>query len=132
VATGFSRRDSIGGLAALVTALACASFGAEEPNRLPGALGDWLRDHPISRLPERAALCRLGALYLAAQPEERSRERLSRWLSDDRHDPIASRIARAVDRDWSDHDVAVVDGWILARTEARLCAVLHLEAGAAA
>jgi hypothetical protein len=53
-------------------------------------------------------------------------------LCDGPLDPIPSRITRALDRDWSNHDVAVVDGWILARTEARLCAVLHLAAGAAA
>jgi hypothetical protein len=38
----------------------------------------------------------------------------------------------AVSRDWSDNHVVVVDGWLLARTEARLCAFLHFEEGARA
>jgi hypothetical protein len=45
---------------------------------------------------------------------------------------IPSRLLRAVARDWSNNYVVVVDGWLLARTEARLCAFLHLEEGARA
>jgi hypothetical protein len=45
---------------------------------------------------------------------------------------IPSRLLSAVARDWSSNYVVVVDGWLLARTEARLCALLHLEEGARA
>jgi hypothetical protein len=45
---------------------------------------------------------------------------------------IPSRLLRAVARDWSSNYVVVVDGWLLARTEARFCAFLHLEEGARA
>ncbi len=43
---------------------------------------------------------------------------------------MASQLRSGIARDWSAHRVVVVDGWLLARTEARLCALLHLEAGA--
>jgi hypothetical protein len=34
-----------------------------------------------------------------------------------------------VARDWAEHNVTVVEGWVLSRTEARICAVLHLMGG---
>jgi hypothetical protein len=40
---------------------------------------------------------------------------------------IPARLLRAVARDWSGNHVVVVDGWLLARAEARLCALLYLE-----
>jgi hypothetical protein len=71
-------------------------------------------------------------MYLVAHPEERSRQLLSRLVIDGGDGAIPSRLLRALARDWSNHQVAVVDGWLLARTEARLCAVLYLEEGARA
>jgi hypothetical protein len=66
-----------------------------------------------------------------AHPEERSRALLSNLLIAG-DGTIPSRLLRAVARDWSSNDVAVVDGWLLARSEARLCAVLYLEEAARA
>ena len=97
-----------------------------------GALGDWLRERGPGVFPDLAALRRLGALYLAAHPEEHSRAALSHLLLDADPGTIPSRLLRTLERDWSSHQVTVVDGWLLARTEARLCAALHLEAGASA
>ena len=71
-------------------------------------------------------------MYLVAHPEERSRRLLSHLLIDGGDGAIPSRLLRALARDWPNHHVAVVDGWLLARTEARLCAVLHLKEGARA
>jgi hypothetical protein len=68
-------------------------------------------------------------MYLVAHPEERSRQLLSHLLIDSGDGAIQSRLLRTIARDWSDHQVAVVDGWLLARSEARLCAFLHLEEG---
>jgi hypothetical protein len=82
--------------------------------------------------PELTALRRLGAIYLVAHPEERARAQLWQRLIADAGGTIPTRLRSAVARDWSCHQVAVVDGWLLARTEARLCAALHLEAGARA
>jgi hypothetical protein len=97
-----------------------------------GALGDWLRDCGAGFFSDLMALRRLGAIYLVAHPEERSRALLSHLLTAGDHGTIPSRLLSAVARDWSNNHVAVVDGWLLARTEARLCALLHLEEGARA
>ncbi len=108
-------------------ALAAASGGRGAARSNSAALGDWLRHRGAEFFSDLAALRRLGALYLAAHPEERSRTRLSRLLIGGDDDSIPARLRSAVARDWSNNQVAVVDGWLLARSEARLCAVLHLE-----
>jgi hypothetical protein len=124
------RRDSILALLGLCAgALACASGGLGKICSESGALGDWLRCHGANLFSDVTALRRLGAMYLVAHPEERSRQLLSRLLIDSGDGAIQLRLLRAIARDWSDHHVAVVDGWLLARTEARLCAFLHLEEG---
>ena len=124
------RRDLIWALAGLCAgALAGASGGRAEAHWNSGALGDWLRSRGAEFFSDLAALRRLGALYLAAHPEERSHARLSRLLIAGDDGTIPARLRSAVARDWSNNHVAVVDGWLLARTEARLCAVLHLQEG---
>ena len=123
------RRDLLLALVGLCTgALACASGAGGEVHSDPGALGEWLRYGGAVLLPDLAALRRLGALYLGAHPEEGSRTLLSQLLIVADDGTIPSRLLSAVARDWSNHHVAVVDGWLLARTEARLCALLYLEA----
>lgn len=90
----------------------------------------WLRHFSAGYAGDGAALSRLGAIYLASNPQERNRERLSRLLSMDGTSSVASRLIEHIARDWSEHDVTMVDGWLLARTEARICAALHLMDGA--
>jgi len=41
-------------------------------------------------------------------------------------------VFESVARDWREHEVELLEGWLLARTEARVCALLHLTQGAAA
>jgi hypothetical protein len=94
------------------------------------ALCDWLRNCAACLFPDLTALRRLGAIYLSAHPEERSRALLAHRLIADADGTIPARLLSAVARDWSNNHVAVVDGWLLARSEARLCALLHLEEGA--
>jgi len=108
-------------------ALACAAGGRGHMGPNPGSLGDWLRYCAADFFPDLTALRRLGAIYLVAHPEERSRALLSRLLIGGGDGTIPSRLLSAVARDWSSNHVAVVDGWLLARSEARLCALLHLE-----
>src|SRR5580698_6001181 len=128
-----SRRDSILALVGLCAGvLACASGGLGKTCSDSEALGDWLRCHGARFFSDITALRRLGAMYLAAHPEERSRQLLSRLLIDSGDGTIPLRLLRALARDWSNHHVAVLDGWLLARTEARLCAFLHLEEGSRA
>jgi hypothetical protein len=124
------RRDLMVALIGLCAGvLACASGGPGETRSNSGALGDWLRNGGAGFFPDLTTLRRLGAIYLAAHAEERSRALLSQLLIGGDDGTIRSRLLRAIARDWSANNVAVVDGWLLARTEARLCAVLHLEAG---
>jgi hypothetical protein len=96
------------------------------------ALGDWLQYHGASCFSDLPALRQLGARYLLTHPRERSRRLLSRLLINGGGGTVPTRIICAISRDWSDHHLTLVDGWLLARSEARLCAVLHLNEAARA
>jgi hypothetical protein len=125
------RRDLILALIGLgAGVLTCASGGRSGVRSDSGALGQWLRDYGAGFFADLAAIRRLGAIYLVARPEERSRALLSHLLIAGDDGTIPSRLLSAVARDWSSNHVVVVDGWLLARTEARLCALLHLEENA--
>jgi hypothetical protein len=127
------RRDLILALFGFCTgALACASGAHGEVRSNSGPLGDWLRYCGAGFFADLTALRRLGAIYLVAHPEERSCALLSHLLIGGDDGTIPSRLLRAIARDWSSNHVAVVDGWLLARAEARLCAVLYLEEAARA
>jgi hypothetical protein len=110
--------------------LAYASVTRTDLRSNSEALGEWLHSCGAHLFSDLNALRRLGALYLVAHPEECSRAVLSQLLIADDGEAIQSQLLSAVTRDWFHHHVAVVDGWLLARTEARLCAALHLESGA--
>lgn len=80
----------------------------------------------------------IGARYLRDQPEERSADWLARRLFDSelsrQLDPagfetlLHNAFARRA-RDFIDDDIVVLDGWAVARTEARLLALIALCAG---
>jgi hypothetical protein len=126
------RRDLILGFIGLCTgALSCASLGRGGCSNSK-SLGDWVRDCGAGFFSDLTALRRLGDIYLAAHPAERSRDLLSHLLIAGVDGTIPSRLLNAVSRDWSGNHVVVVDGWLLARTEARLCAFLRLEEAARA
>jgi hypothetical protein len=105
-------------------------FGVRESWSEEAHLEKWLRLFSVDFLGDGAALSHLGAIYLASNPGERNRKRLSRLLSGDGTNPVGLSLIENVARDWLEHDVAVVEGWVLARTEARICAVLHIMDGA--
>jgi hypothetical protein len=127
------RRSAIVALFGLCAAgLACLSGDRKEVRSCSEVLDDWLRDRAPGLFSDLTALRWLGAVYLVAHPQERSPALLSRLLIADGAGTVPSRLLRAIARDWSDHHVTVVDGWLLARTEARLCAILHLEGSARA
>jgi transaldolase len=78
---------------------------------------------------------RIGRRYLATLAQDIDSARLltmspvlARALQTARHDPgtAARELRQAVDVDFHRADTVVVDGWILAATEARLCAVIAL------
>lgn len=109
---------------------------------LPG--GAWLLDRfgggesiaaRLAGLIERRADARaLGCAYLRLHPEEAAREPLLERLLPDiqRGSEVLRRLTtarlreaarRQRERDFARGDTVLIDGWILARTEARLCAL---------
>jgi hypothetical protein len=95
------------------------------------------RQDPVADLlPHAPAARMIGERYLATAPEERSASRLAAALFGSmppktRADAGAlSRLRQAVDarrrHDFACGDTVILDGWLLARTEARLCALAAL------
>ena len=73
----------------------------------------------------------LGKGYLRLRPEEGSVDLLLPLLLSEGDGSFAVRLRRSILRDWQAHDVVTLDGWISARTEARLCAFSFLDGSAA-
>jgi hypothetical protein len=90
------------------------------------ALESWLEQTGFTALGGRLVLARIGALYLASHPRERDRVLLARLLVAEGTLPARQALAAAIGRDWYAHDVEVIDGWVMARAEARICALAHL------
>jgi len=83
----------------------------------------------------RASAERIGRRYLATLPADTDRSRLlmmspalDRTLRTVRHEPAAAAelLRRGIKDDFRRADTVIVDGWVLAATEARLCAVIAL------
>ena len=86
-----------------------------------GPLRDWLREW----LPDTAAARAIGDAYLADNPDAAQRTRaLARLL---RRQPDAAACRALLhdrrSRDLRADDIVVIDGWVLAATEAQLCAL---------
>jgi hypothetical protein len=104
------------------------SLGSWEDSLPATDLESWLR-HFGSSLGDPTALSQLGASYLASHPEEQEPERLSRLILRDSAVPVELVLIESIARDWVKHDVTQVEGWLLSRTEARICAIVHLMDG---
>jgi hypothetical protein len=126
-AVGLGRRDVLEGFACWGLALLGAPLGvvaaceaAAPPTALAAVFGDIV--------PMRF----LGFLYLREHPGESDR----RWLSDalfggslpQTPAAIAASIAERRRRDLAADDVTIVGGWVMTRSEARLCALAALAA----
>jgi hypothetical protein len=122
----WSRRRTV------LSALALAAVAAAMPR-------GGLRSAPISDSSSplglwrnRAAARAIGRRYLADHPDEADAGRLAHQLfGKDGAAPVtAADLRRAVDaarsRDFARSDTVVIDGWLLARSEARLCALALL------
>ena len=120
------RRFGLGMVAMLFGGLASAVpwLGHPAMSTDPGAL-----------VHHRASAERIGRRYLAMLPADTDRPRLrmlsralDRALQANRYEPeLAARLLRqGIDEDFRRGDTVVVDGWVLAVTEARLCAVIAL------
>ena len=79
----------------------------------------------------------IGRAYLAGQPEEAHRDTLTRLLARDlslfpygvSDDELRQRSRAKISGDFADADTLTVQGWILSRTELRLCALASLLRG---
>lgn len=74
-------------------------------------------------------LCRIGRLYLRELPAETGVSTLARTLLpvDTRHEEqLTATIRRRVEQDFMQGDTVQIDGWVLARTEARQAALYTL------
>jgi hypothetical protein len=97
----------------------------------PGPTGPFFLGHPsVSReflesvVGDWDAARRLGEAYLRQHPDEADREWLLREVMGDSA-PGGERLQRLASRRRQDlhrGTIVIVDGWVLARTEARLCA----------
>ncbi len=129
----------------LLTVLAgLASCGFSEPDvareksmlsAVPGATPDWLRG--VTGEPE--AVARIGALYLAAHPEEGAPEVIfhaieqsmaatSGGVALDRQEPeqVIARLQAVVRREYAAGEVLMLGRWLISRTEARLYGAVAL------
>ncbi|MFZ5778641.1 MAG: hypothetical protein ACOY4R_00355 [Pseudomonadota bacterium] len=93
------------------------------------------REGVTALLPHLHAARLIGSHYLALVPQERSAARLSESVFGDIDAAVdgpdaLAHLRRLVDarrhRDFSTGDTVILNGWLLARTEARLCALSTL------
>lgn len=116
-----TRRNAMARLTALASLLLPA--GAAQA-RTPAA-------RYVAALSDRASARRIGRAYLAAYPAEADAPRLTAQLAQalgaarGRRD-LRLALRRAVRDDMRHGRSVLVDGWVLARTEARLCALASL------
>lgn len=121
------RRKWVVGSIAMLGLLAVDSVFATHPERAEEVRFDeWLHLFCADFVGNAASLARLGSIYLASHPEECDRNQLARLLSIDKMTSVGLSLRDSIKRDWGAHNVIVVSGWVLARTEARVCAALHL------
>jgi len=104
-----------------VVALAPAAFRAtRSPGQAP--IGGWLREW----LPDAAAARIIGGRYLAEVPGAAQRSPDWGRRLGDQPDAAARRalLCERRSRDFTTDDVVLIDGWVLAATEAQLCALV--------
>jgi hypothetical protein len=142
---GIGRRALLRGTAGAAALATLAGTGAAA--RASAPLGTASTATPEARLAERlggviarrASAARLGLAYLEGAPDEAdagllARELAGRLAADGRaldlldapDEAIAERVAARCRADFAEDDTVRVGGWVLARTEARLCALVAL------
>ncbi len=97
---------------------------------MPGAAMSRIDDHGVLFQSPRAART-VGTHYLAQHPEERNAARLRQGLlagAPTETGALRGHIQAKCRQDFAAGHTVVVDGWILARSEARACALVALGA----
>ena len=107
---------------ALLPLTGAAGARGEESSAFEAAL--------LALLSDPSGAARIGRVYLAGQPEEARRELLARRLCDalgeGPRSTLRERMARCARRDFTRGDTVQLSGWLVSRSEARLCALAAL------
>jgi hypothetical protein len=105
----------------VVLGLCAVAINGDRPGEIPD-FGIYVCD--------RAAAAAVGERYLRAYPEERDRRRLLEALSLPGPGSSPAVLARALERriraDFAAQRTVLIDGWLLARAEAAICALIAL------
>lgn len=116
----------ISGISVLAVPLA-GSIAMIEPSREQQRL---MRPDMLTRVGDDGLTRRLGRQYRTAFPRENGLSVLTRILrcsaADENGFDLSTRLQSRIQRDFAEGRTVVVDGWILARTEARQCALFSL------
>lgn len=116
----------IGGTSALAFPLA-GSIALIEPSPEQQSL---IRPDMLTRLGDQGLTRDLGRQYRRAFPQENSSVRLTgilrRSAAGEDGSDVSTKLKSRVQRDFAQGRTVVLDGWILARTEARQCALFSL------
>src|SRR5688572_18515017 len=119
--SALSRRDLLTALVALVATRASPTR-AHDSGR-PAVLDDVLRWLSPDAAP-------VGERYLQLHSAEADLDTLAQLLLDRipnaGRDDLPRELSCAVQEDFARGDLVNLDGWLLSRTELRLCAVIHL------
>lgn len=117
-----SRRELLAGAAVLATSAVGIACRADPEH--PGA-PTWLAAGF-----DRPALITLGGAYLATHPDERTVMALDAAVQDARGGrwpwSVSRDLPAILAHEFETGDTVLVDGWLLSRTEARLCARMAL------
>lgn len=116
----------IGGTSVLAFPLA-GSAALIEPSREQLRL---MRPDMLTRIGDEGLTHRLGRQYRRAFPEENSSaaltEILRRSATGENGFDLSTKLKFRVQREFAEGRTVVLDGWVLARTEARQCALFSL------
>lgn len=121
-------------LAASTAIVAAAPAVWARPARAAAGCGADLASRLAALIPHADSAARIGERYLASAPAEADPSLLvSSILGQHGHEATADAVLRRVvgerrQRDFIDGNTVSVDGWVLSRTEARLCALVALQA----
>lgn len=124
-----------GFLASLAVGIAGAALGLRlywTERRTPAGAEQLVR-----LLPHADSAARLGQRYLDDTPQEADATRLIALIGTvpavgESDAALRARLQARIRQDFIDGDTVAVDGWLLSRTEARLCALVHLMHSASA
>jgi hypothetical protein len=118
---------------AILTAAGACAVGSRSPARATVGFADLATQSPVlaALFTDRRSARAIGAAYLrTVDGAEASSEHLTRALLGDIGTTgareLRSKIGSRIRRDFAEHEVVTVDGWMLSRTEARLCALVAL------